>query len=690
MHQPGKGTTGNSNRHIGLYELLQTLGSGGFSKVYLGKHMFLGTEAAVKVLRASMVHEQTEQFEIEARIIAGLRHPHIVRILDFDVENNIPFLVMEFASHGSLRQRHPVSVPVPLATVVSYAKQVSGALQYAHDRGVIHRDVKPENMLLGERDEVLLTDFGIAIGIQENDTQVIYNIAGTLPYMAPEQIDGWPCGASDQYALAVVVYEWLTATHPFTGNESEIIRQHFMAIPPSLCERAPTVPPAVERVVMRALSKDPEQRYSSVSKFAAALEKASRQAPQASGARQGTNATQRSIKRFSPLAASLLVIAFLVTFGSIWGIVTSLARQVTVTITPVTRYVTNDFGLIAAPGKADSSRHLVSAHRLSSMTPSESKTVDATGMGETPGVQASGVLTFYNGLVTPQVVDAGTIIKNAQGIQVVTNVPAYIPPANPPYLGSVSVPAYALKAGTSGNIGAGSINQPCCASDDSITVRNLLAFSVGQDPQPYIFVKQSDITGAADSLERELRPTAEGLLHKQVLPNEMLVPPVQCIWNVDSDHAVNERVKRVKVTVAVTCGEWVFNSDAARLITSTLLMEEALKRFGTNYALTGNVSTIFQQVALKNAKQGMIFLLIRAGGLWVYQFSNAQKRFLARLIAGKSQDDARTQLLIQIGVSQVDFQIPWWVLWIIKDRLPDNVDHIMIDIVTIRPAVPSG
>ncbi|HYT41586.1 MAG TPA: protein kinase, partial [Methylomirabilota bacterium] len=142
MNQHGRGTTGNSNRHIGLYELLQTLGSGGSSKVYLGKHMFLDTEAAVKVLRASIVHEQTEQFEMEARIIASLRHPHIVRILDFDVENNIPFLVMEFAPYGSLRQRHPAGLPVPLVTVVSYVKQIAGALQYAHDREVIHRDIK--------------------------------------------------------------------------------------------------------------------------------------------------------------------------------------------------------------------------------------------------------------------------------------------------------------------------------------------------------------------------------------------------------------------------------------------------------------------------------------------------------------------------------------------------------------------
>ncbi len=265
-----------------------------------------------------------------------------------------------------------------------------------------------------------------------------------------------------------------------------------------------------------------------------------------------------------------------------------------------------------------------------------------------------------------------------------TDVPAFIPPANPPYLGSVSVPAHALKAGTNGNIGPRSINQPCCVSDDSITVRNVLAFSGGQDPQPYTFVKQSDLTGAADSLERALSPTAKGLLQKQVRPNEMPVSPIQCAREVDADHAANERVVRVRVTVALTCGGWVFDSVAARSIAAALLQGEVLKRLGTNYALVGNVSTTFQQVALKDVKQGVIFLLIRAGGLWVYQFSNTQKLSLVRLIVGKSQEEARTLLLKQEGVSQVDIQTAWWVPWIIRDRLPENNDHITLNIVMIK------
>lgn len=224
MTQHGRGAADNSSRQIGPYELLQTLGSGGSAKVYQGRHVFLGTEAAVKVLHTPLDFEQVKQFVLEARTIANLEHPHIVRILGFDVENNIPFLAMQYAPQGSLRQHYPPGSPVPLPTVVSYVKQIAQALQYAHDRGVIHCDVKPENMLLGPGGEVLLSDFGIAVASVDQEEQVIYDRVGTLPYMAPEQINGLPCEASDQYSTAVVMYELLAGTRPFTGTDSEIIQ----------------------------------------------------------------------------------------------------------------------------------------------------------------------------------------------------------------------------------------------------------------------------------------------------------------------------------------------------------------------------------------------------------------------------------------------------------------------------------
>jgi outer membrane protein assembly factor BamB len=198
-----------------------------------------------------------------------------VRVIDFAVAGSTPFLVMSYAPNGTLRQCHPKGTRLPLPKIVSYVNQIAEALHYAHEKKLIHRDVKPENMLIGSRGELLLSDFGIALIAQSTRDQSLQDMAGTAAYMAPEQIGGKPRRASDQYALAVVVYEWLCGDRPFHGSFQEICAQHTFATPPSLCAKVPTLPPTVERVVMKALAKDPEDRFVSVLAFARALEQAS-------------------------------------------------------------------------------------------------------------------------------------------------------------------------------------------------------------------------------------------------------------------------------------------------------------------------------------------------------------------------------------------------------------------------------
>src|SRR5947209_3716483 len=181
---------------------------------------------------------------------------------------------MDFAPHGTLRQRHPKGTFLPLPTVISYVKQVADALQCAHDEKLIHRDVKPENMLLGRRNEVLLSDFGIALIAQSTRSQSKQEVIGTVTYMAPEQIQGKPRPASDQYSLGIVVYEWLSGDRPFRGSFTEIATQHLLVSPPPLREKLPTIALTIEQAVMRALAKDPQQRFRSVQAFAAAFEQA--------------------------------------------------------------------------------------------------------------------------------------------------------------------------------------------------------------------------------------------------------------------------------------------------------------------------------------------------------------------------------------------------------------------------------
>src|SRR5579863_7682984 len=145
-------------QQLGNYRLDRLLGQGGFAEVYLGEHIYLGTLAAIKVLRTELDSDEIEHFHAEARTIARLVHPHIVRVLEFGVDNSTPFLVVDYAPNGTLRKHHARGVPLPLATVVDYIRQIADALQYAHEQKVIHRDVKPENTLLGRRNEVLVSD----------------------------------------------------------------------------------------------------------------------------------------------------------------------------------------------------------------------------------------------------------------------------------------------------------------------------------------------------------------------------------------------------------------------------------------------------------------------------------------------------------------------------------------------------
>src|SRR3989440_8385169 len=263
-----------SGQQLGNYRLTRLLGQGGFADVYLGEHIYLKTQAAIKILQIRLAGDDMQGFLNEARTIASLKHPHIVRVLDFGVEGATPFLVMEYAPLGTLRQRYPQGTRLPLATIVSYVKQVASALQYAHERKLIHRDIKPENMLLESVNEILLSDFGLALFVQSSDYQTTQETAGTVAYMAPEQLQGKPRPASDQYALGIVVYEWLSGDRPFHGSFTEMYSQHLLVPPPPLSEKVPTIPPAVEHVVLKALAKAPKERFASVQAFASALEEA--------------------------------------------------------------------------------------------------------------------------------------------------------------------------------------------------------------------------------------------------------------------------------------------------------------------------------------------------------------------------------------------------------------------------------
>jgi serine/threonine protein kinase len=214
-----------------------------------------------------------KNFINEARTFR-LQHPHIMPLLDFGVSaENIPFFIMEYAPQGTLRLRYEKEGRFSPNVAAKYISQVASALQYAHNQRVIHRDIKPENMLLRANDTVLLSDFGIA-SVAHNSQSMSNDkkFSGTLHYMAPEQILGKPQPASDQYALGVVAYEWLCGRRPFQGTTIEVSMQHLSAFPPSFGSQGVALTPAIEGVVMRALAKEPRERFASVQEFSHAFE----------------------------------------------------------------------------------------------------------------------------------------------------------------------------------------------------------------------------------------------------------------------------------------------------------------------------------------------------------------------------------------------------------------------------------
>src|SRR6266699_495092 len=263
-------------QQFGSYLLTDLLGQGGFANVYLGEHVRHGTQAAIKVPR-SRSQDKVERFVKEIRTLAGLNHPYIVQVLEYGVEGDLPFLALNYARKGSLQQIYREGMLFSLDTIVSYVKQIAEGLQYIHDRRLVHRDVKLGNILLGPRKTVWLSDFGTAVNIPRfpflGESQ---GSAGTVDYISPEQLQGKPCPASDQYGLGVVVYTLLTGDTPFHGNSREIAEQHLYATPPRLRSRFLEITPAVEWAVRRALAKDPHMRFASVWEFALALEQADR------------------------------------------------------------------------------------------------------------------------------------------------------------------------------------------------------------------------------------------------------------------------------------------------------------------------------------------------------------------------------------------------------------------------------
>ena len=247
--------------------------------VYLAEDERLGRPVAVKVLKARLAADEEflERFRIEARAAASLNHPGIVAVYDRGSADGATYIAMEYVCGESLKQRLRRDGPLPPDEAVTIALAVLSALGAAHARAIVHRDVTSHNVMLDEGGRVVVTDFGIA-RMGESALTRTGAMMGTSSYLSPEQAQGRPADErSDLYSLGVVLYEMLSGRVPFRGeNDVAVAVQHVSTAPPNPRTLAPGIPEAIAGVVMRALSKDPDDRYQTAEEFAAALRAARR------------------------------------------------------------------------------------------------------------------------------------------------------------------------------------------------------------------------------------------------------------------------------------------------------------------------------------------------------------------------------------------------------------------------------
>jgi tRNA A-37 threonylcarbamoyl transferase component Bud32 len=259
---------------LGSYVVQEFIGQGAMGVVYRAYHAELERVAAVKVLQGLVTDaESSARFRREAQAIAHMRHPNVLNVFDFGEFEGTPYMIVEYVEGGSLSARLK-RLPVDQDSALRYLQGIGEALDYAHSRGIVHRDVKPANVLLGPDDAPILADFGLVKLMQSSSIASLTGVTtGTPAYMAPEQVSGKHVGpASDRYAFAVMAYEMLTGEFPFQEEGVlEVLYAHVHKTPPAPSTRNASVGPRADAVILRGLAKDPNARWESCESFVAAL-----------------------------------------------------------------------------------------------------------------------------------------------------------------------------------------------------------------------------------------------------------------------------------------------------------------------------------------------------------------------------------------------------------------------------------
>ena len=355
---------------IGPYEVQEFLGRGAMGVVYKAWHESLARPAAVKVLQAIAPDaDASARFRREAQSIAQMRHPNILNVFDFGALDGVPYMIVEYVPGGSLGDRLKGG-RLPRAEAIRVLRGIASGLDYAHSQGVVHRDVKPANVLMHADGTTVLADFGLAKLLEGSSMKSQTGATtGTPAYMAPEQVTGSAVGpAADRYALASVAYELLTGSVPFeTGGVLELLYAQVHRDPPPPSSKAPDLPPAVDAVLLRGLAKQPADRWDSCAAMIDALDHAFDldvaatmpvpkapfvapvpAAPAAAAASPTPPASEvRRVRRWWPWVAGAGVLAVLLAGLLLFGLLRSGGGAVTVSVNPTSPHLGGDLVVTA-------------------------------------------------------------------------------------------------------------------------------------------------------------------------------------------------------------------------------------------------------------------------------------------------------------------------------------------------------
>ena len=249
------------------YRIIDTLGEGGMANVYLAEDIILQRKVAVKILRLDLQKEpQTlARFQREALATSELSHPNIVMVLDVGTDHGLPYMVMEYVDGPDLKEYIRANSPLNLGNIIKIMDQILSAMSLAHKHNVIHRDLKPQNILMDKHGNIKIADFGIAVALNQNSVTQTNSAIGSVHYMSPEQTrGGLVTKQSDIYSLGIILYELITGNVPFNGDSAvSIALKHAQEPIPSIRKQDPNIPQPLENVVLKATAKDPRDRYDS-------------------------------------------------------------------------------------------------------------------------------------------------------------------------------------------------------------------------------------------------------------------------------------------------------------------------------------------------------------------------------------------------------------------------------------------